>query len=242
MAAPITLDALITSVRSTAPHEPLAQLEEAARLKDEVGELTDALLGHFVDQARRGGASWSQIGEALGVSKQAAQQKHTGRTVPNERYTERSRQAIERAADAARRLGHGYVGTEHLLLGLLAVEGGLAAVAMAERGITVDAVKAHVTAVLSAGGDQVPGPVEPGLPVPHTPRAARVLVGALYVALEMGHNYIGTEHLLLSLYREPEGLAAQFLLVHGVTEEALRQRLVQMLGEIVAAQQGGSAG
>ena len=90
---PVSLDALISAVRTSAPDEPLAQLEEAARLRDDVGELTDALLGHFVDQARRGGCSWSQIGDALGVSKQAAQQRHTSRSVPSERYTALARQA-----------------------------------------------------------------------------------------------------------------------------------------------------
>jgi hypothetical protein len=224
--APVSLDALIAAVRTAAPDEPLAQLEEAARLRDEVGELTDALLGHFVDQARRGGASWSQIGEALGVSKQAAQQKHTTRQVPSDRFTLRAKQAIEEAHAAARRLDHGYVGTEHLLLGLLAVQGGLAQLALAERGITAESVEAHVLAVTGRGAGEV-------VPVlPHTPRAARVLVGALYVSLELGHNYIGTEHLLLALFREPEGIAATYLVAQGATEEVLRARLVAMILEI----------
>jgi hypothetical protein len=225
---PITLDALIAAVRTAAPDEPLAQLSEAARLRDDVGEMTDALLGHFVDQARRGGCSWSQIGDALGVSKQAAQQKHTGRSVPSERYTQRAKLAIERSHDAARELGHTYVGTEHLLLGLLAVEGGLAQVALAEQGVTAPLVVTHIEAVTGRGsGEEV-------AVLPHTPRAARVLVGALYVALEMGHNYIGTEHLLLALFREPEGIAARYLVANGVTEEVLRHRLGQMLADIIA--------
>ena len=100
-----------------------------------MGKLTDALLGHFVDQARRGGCSWSQIGDALGVSKQAAQQKHTGRSLPDDRLTERTRTAIEQASTAARRLGHPYVGTEHSL-GLLAVPARLAVTVLSEAGIT----------------------------------------------------------------------------------------------------------
>jgi hypothetical protein len=225
-AAPVSLDALIAAVRAAAPEEPLAQLEEAARLRDDLGELSDALLGHFVDQARRGGASWSQIGEALGVSKQAAQQRHTSRQVPSDRFTLRAKQALEEAHAAARRLGHAYVGTEHLLLGLLAVQGGLAKIALAERGITAEAVEAHIVAVTGRGaGEEVPV-------LPHTPRVARVLVGALYVSLELGHNYIGTEHLLLSLFREPEGIAATYLVAQGATEEVLRARLVAMILEI----------
>jgi hypothetical protein len=228
--APVTLDSLIAAVRAAAPEAPLAQLEEAARLKDEVGELTDALLGHFVDQARRDGASWSQIGEALGVSKQAAQQRHTSRQVPSDRFTLRAQQALEEAHAAARRLGHAYVGTEHLLLGLLAVQGGLAQVALAERGIAAEAVEAHIVAVVGRGaGEDVPV-------MPHTPRAARVLVGALYVSLELGHNYIGTEHLLLALFREPEGIAATYLVAQGATEAVLRDRLVAMIREIAQQQ------
>ena len=227
---PVSLDALIAAVRTVAPDEPLAQLEEAARLRDEVGELTDALLGHFVDQARRGGASWSQIGEALGVSKQAAQQRHTSRQVPSDRFTLRAKQALEASHAAARRLGHATVGTEHLLLGLLAVPGGLAEVALAEQGITAEALEAHIAAVTDRGaGEDVPV-------LPHTPRAARVLVGALYVSLELGHNYIGTEHLLLALFREPEGRAATYLVAQGATEEALRSRLVEMVHEIAQQQ------
>ena len=228
---PVTLDALITSVRSAAPDEPLAQLEEAARLKNEVGELTDALLGHFVDQARRGGASWSQIGEALGVSKQAAQQRLTPKTFSGERLTDRARICVAGAGIAARKLGHTYVGTEHLLLGLFATPDALAAKVLAERGVTVEAVEAHVLEAIGRGtGDE-------DIAIPHTPRAARVLVASLYVALEMGHNYIGTEHLLLALYREPDGVAARYLTDSGLSEEVCKARVVELLVEIFQAQQ-----
>ena len=229
MAAPVTLDALITSVRTAAPDEPLAQLEQAARLKDEVGELTDALLGHFVDQARRGGASWSQIGEALGVSKQAAQQKHTPKTFSGERLTDRARICVTAAGPAARKLGHTYVGTEHLLLGLFATPDALAAKVLLERGITAEVVEAHVLELTGRGtGDS-------DIVLPHTPRAARVLVASLYVALEMGHNYIGTEHLLLALYREADGVAAKFLEENGLPEADARLRIGETLAEITAA-------
>jgi hypothetical protein len=228
MALPVSLDQLISSVRSAAPDEPLAQLEAASRLRDEVGELTDAVLGHFVDQARRAGCSWSQIGDALGVSKQAAQQKHTGRSLPTDRLTERTRQAIERAGDEARRLQHTYVGTEHLLLGLLAVPECLAARVLSEAGITTSSVETHVLALVGAG----PGSTEPGAPLPHTPRAARCLIGMLEVALGMGHNYFGTEHLLLTLYREPEGIAARFLEANGLPEAQARLRIAQLLSAI----------
>ena len=231
MAAPVTLDALISSVRTAAPDEPLAQLEAAARLKDDLGELTDALLGHFVDQARRGGASWAQIGEALGVSKQAAQQKHTPKTFSGERLTDRARICVAAAGPAARKLGHTYIGTEHLLLGLFATPDALAAKVLAERGITAEAVEAHVVELTGRGtGDE-------DIVIPHTPRAARVLVASLYVALEMGHNYIGTEHLLLALYREPDGVAARYLEANGLPEADCKARMVEVLAQIVAAKQ-----
>src|SRR5687767_881590 len=109
MAAP-TLDELIQIARTAAGSaEPLAQLTAAAGLKTELDELTDSLLGHFVDQARRAGCSWSQIGSALGVSKQAAQQKHVP-TLTFERWTDRARIALASAQEASRRLGQPYVG------------------------------------------------------------------------------------------------------------------------------------
>ena len=228
MALPVSLDQLIATVRTAAPDEPHAQLEAAARLRDDVGELTDAVLGHFVDQARRAGCSWSQIGDALGVSKQAAQQKHTGRSLPMDRLTDRTRLAIERAGEEARRLQHTYVGTEHLLLGVLAVPECLAAKVLVEAGITTSSVEAHVLALVGTG----PGSTEAAAPLPHTPRAARCLIGMLEVALGLGHTYIGTEHLLLSLYREADGIAARFLEASGLPEAEARLRVVQLLLEV----------
>jgi hypothetical protein len=234
MAAPVTLDALISSVRVAAPDEPLAQLEEAARLRSEVADLTDALLGHFVDQARRAGCSWTQIGDALGVSKQAAQQKHTAKTLPMERLTDRTRLAIEGSSSEARRLGHTYVGTEHLLLGLLTVPECVAAVILAEQGITTSGLEAHVLALTGPGG----GSTDPAVPLPHTPRTAQCLLGMLETALLLGHNYIGTEHLLLALYREPEGVAARYLVANGLSEDTARARVIQILAGLVAPKPG----
>jgi hypothetical protein len=231
MAAPVSLDLLISHVRASAPDEPLAQLSEAARLKDDVGEVTDALLGHFVDQARRGGCSWSQIGEALGVSKQAAQQKHAyPKPFTGERFTDRARAAVAAASDAAHRLGHTYVGTEHLLLGLLSQPEGLAGKVLAEHGITTETVDAHVLALVGRG----PGGEE-SMVLPHTPRVVKVLTATLTVALELGHNYIGTEHLLLALYREPDSIGARFVAGNGLSEDVARARIVELCTRIAAA-------
>lgn len=220
MAAPVSLDSLIASVRATAPDEPLAQLEEAARVKGEVDDLSDALLGHFVDQARRAGCSWSQIGEALGVSKQAAQQRHSAR-IPADRLTPRTQLALERGLAAAQARGAGEAGPEHLLLGILAVPECLAARLLDEAGLTAPVVEAALPPVVAdGGGDRLPG---------YSSTAVRVLSASLEQALRLGHNYIGTEHVLLSLGAEPEGPVAGWLAERGLTHEALRARVQEVL-------------
>jgi ATP-dependent Clp protease ATP-binding subunit ClpA len=223
--APVTLDALIAAVRSAAD-DPLAQLEEAARQRAEVAELTDALLGHFVDQARRAGCSWSQIGDALGVSKQAAQQRHTARPVPAERFTDRTRLALERGVEAAQQAGATEAGPVHVLLGLLAVPESLAARVLAEHDVTPERVGADLGGVPTAGTQ--PAPRLPG----YTSGAARVLTGALEQALMLGHNYIGTEHVLLSLAAEADGEVAAWLDRAGASHAALRARFEEILGQL----------
>src|SRR5947209_19382503 len=116
-----TIHDLITEVRrDAAEDQPLAQLQTAATLTQDITDTADAVLGYFVDQARRAGQSWSEIGEALGVSKQAAQQRHLragGDIITNfERFTDRARRVVATSEFAARDLGHGSIGTEHLPL------------------------------------------------------------------------------------------------------------------------------
>jgi hypothetical protein len=223
MAAVPSLDDLIGAVRGAAPDDPLAQLAEAARLKDRLADQADTLLGHFVDQARRAGHSWSQIGDALGVSKQAAQQRHTARDpLSLERVTPRTRQALDEAQAAATRLEHNFIGTEHLLLGILAVPECLAAKVLAEKGMTTESVEAAVSELIGRGAGA-------GAGVPYTPRAARSMARAVVEALELGHNYIGTEHLLLALLTEEEGVAARLLRDVGLTRQSALQRVVQLL-------------
>jgi ATP-dependent Clp protease ATP-binding subunit ClpA len=225
-ATSVSLDALIASVRAEAPDEPLAQLEAAARLRAEVAELTDALLGHFVDQARRAGCSWSQIGDALGVSKQAAQQRHNARAVPAERLTDRTRLALERGLDAAQQAGAAEAEPVHVLLGLLAVPECLAAKLLVEHGCTAGRVAAEL------GGGPAPG-AAPAARLPgYTATAARALTGALEQALRLGHNYIGTEHVLLALAAEPDGAVGPWLAAAGASEAALRARVQEVLGSL----------
>ena len=123
-----------------------------------------------------------------------------------ERFTERARQVVVLAQEEARTLKHNYIGTEHILLGLLREEEGLAARVLESLDITVERVRAQVVRIVGSGEEVTSGQI------PFTPRAKKVLELALREALSLGHNYIGTEHILLGLVRENEGVAARILL------------------------------
>jgi hypothetical protein len=234
------LDDLIELVRSRAADDPLDQLQEAASLKSEVEELTDALLGHFVDQARRSGATWSQIGDALGVSKQAAQQKHTSTEstarrilttlAPKlasggfRRFTARAKSVVVAAQQAAVGYGVTEIGTEHVLVALYAEPDGIGAKVLDELGADRDAI---ARAVLERSPAD-PKPVRGHLPFSKGSKKALEL--AFRVALELGHNYIGTEHILLALLRmERSDPAATILATQGVTREAAQERVLAHL-------------
>ena len=149
-------------------------------------------------------ASWSEIGESLGVSKQAAQQRQVA---PDRRADDGDLRAVHRpgrfvvaGSEASRELRHNYIGTEHLLLAQFKAPEGLSAQVLVESGLTQESVR---QAIVDAVGE---GAEEPEGHLPFTPRSTEVFTGALAAALELGHNYIGTEHLLLGLVRT-EGLA-----------------------------------
>jgi len=223
-----TLQQLIETVRSDAADgDDLAQLAAAARTAADLEEVADGTLSHFVEQCRRNGRSWSEISKALGVTKQAVHKRFSTPTF--ERFTVRARGALKGAAAAATRLRHNYVGTEHVLLGLFSEPEGIAAKALVERGLTGDEVEAAILALTPRGA------VEVGAP-PFTPRAAACLEKALDEALQLGHNYIGTEHILLGLFRDPEGFAARIMADADVTYDAIRTRIVKMLTGISTAQ------
>jgi hypothetical protein len=140
-----------------------------------------------------------------------------------ERFTERARQVVVLAQDEARALKHNYIGTEHILLGLLREEEGLAARVLESLDITVEEVRAQVARIVGQGDEVTTGQI------PFTPRAKKVLELALREALSLGHNYIGTEHILLGLVRENEGVAARILLDFDAGREKLRGRIIGML-------------
>ncbi len=140
-----------------------------------------------------------------------------------ERFTERARQVVVLAADEARALKHNYIGTEHILLGLLREEEGLAARVLGLLDITVEEVCAQVARIVGSGDEVTTGQI------PFTPRAKKVLELALKEAQALGHDYIGTEHILLGLVRENEGVAARILLDFGADAERIRNEVIGML-------------
>ena len=152
-----------------------------------------------------------------------------------ERFTERARQVVVLAQDEARALKHNYIGTEHILLGLLREEEGLAARVLESLDITVEEVRAQVARIVGQGDEVTTGQI------PFTPRAKKVLELALREALSLGHNYIGTEHILLGLVRENEGVAARILLDFDADAEKIRNEIIRMLSGPGRRQQSGSA-
>ncbi len=140
-----------------------------------------------------------------------------------ERFTDKARRAVVLAQEEARTLDHNYIGTEHLLLGLLREEDGVAARALGSLGVSLEAVRRDVEAIIGRGEAVPKGHI------PFTPRAKKVLELALREALQLGHNYIGTEHILLGLVREGEGVAAQVLQKLGADLNRVRQTVVQLL-------------
>src|SRR3989442_1690726 len=153
-----------------------------------------------------------------------------------ERFTERARQVVVLAQDEARALKHNYIGTEHILLGLLREEEGLAARVLESLDITVEEVRAQVARIVGQGDEVTTGQI------PFTPRAKKVLELALREALSLGHNYIGTEHILLGLVRENEGVAARILLDFDADAEKIRNEIIRMLSGPGRRQQGGPGG
>ena len=203
----VRLDDLIDAIRGVHDDE-LEQLTSAVVAADHLGDLADHLIGHFVDQARRSGASWTDIGRAMGVTKQAARK----RFIPKEpgdssddgftRFTVRAKNAVTTAHEAAGRAGHPEIAPAHLVLGVLGEEQGLAVLAITQSGVALDDVRAAAIAALPPDGPPTGGHV------PYGDAAKKVLELTFREALRLGHNYIGTEHLLLALLELDDGSLA----------------------------------
>jgi hypothetical protein len=239
---PVRLDDLIAYVKSQRSEaDPVGHLSDAMLLAEHMGEQADHLIGHFVDQARRSGASWSEIGTAMGVSKQAAQKRFVGRADdrrPNQdltaaasgmfaRFTPRARKVMVASEDEARAAGHTAIAPEHLLLALLTEPAAIAGRALQHAGVSAEAVRAAV-AVLPPG--------EPGGParIPFSDGAKAAIEFTLAEALRLGHNYIGTEHLLLGLYVQPPSGAVQVLDSLGLDRDALEAWMLAEVGKVAA--------
>ena len=153
-----------------------------------------------------------------------------------ERFTDRARRVVVLAQEEARLLNHNYIGTEHILLGLIHEGEGVAAKALESLGISLEAVRAQVEEIIGHGGSTPSGHI------PFTPRAKKVLELSLREALQLGHNYIGTEHILLGLIREGEGVAAQVLVKLGADLSRVRQQVIQLLSGYSGGKEPAGAG
>src|SRR6188508_1796 len=153
-----------------------------------------------------------------------------------ERFTDRARRVVVLAQEEARLLNHSYIGTEHILLGLIHEGEGVAAKALESLSISLEAVRNQVEEIIGQGGSSPSGHI------PFTPRAKKVLELSLREALQLGHNYIGTEHILLGLIREGEGVAAQVLVKLGADLSRVRQQVIQLLSGYAGAKEGAPQG
>ena len=234
---PVPLDNLIAYVKTLHPAGgPLDNVSDAFVVATQLDEQSDALIGHFVDQARRSGASWSQIGTSMGVSKQAAQKRFVSRDgglVPEgqpmfSRFTQRARNVIGAAGRIA---GAEPVDAAHLAAGLLAEPDGLAAKVIQRAGLTGGQVYAAVGAGPAAAGGDTDAAALRELSFAADGKAA--LKGTLKAVLRFGHNYIGTEHLLLGVLFA-DGGTGQALASLGLDAETAERLLGIEFAEIRA--------
>ncbi|WP_037577657.1 Clp protease N-terminal domain-containing protein [Phaeacidiphilus oryzae] len=247
---PVSLDNLIAFVRAIHPEgDPLAHLGDAMRVSSRLEDQGDALIGHFVDQARRSGASWTQIGERMGVSKQAAQKRFVARAdelVPGGagkmfgRFAPRARNALV----AARRIAAGDgpdspVQPRHVVAGLLTEPEGIAARAVHQLGVSegqlLDALGLPADAVTRGADTATPVDISSAA-VHFDTESKQTLSRTLNVALHFGHNYIGTEHLLLAL--AAEGSASGPLHSLGLDVDRLRPWITAEVERIAEARKG----
>lgn len=225
----VSLDTLIRAIKSVHT-DALEQLTDAVLAAEHLGEVADHLIGHFVDQARRSGASWTDIGTSMGVTKQAAQKRFVPKADaagidPNEgfaRFTPRARTAVVTAQREARDAENTEIGPEHLILGLLGDTESLAIAILAAQGVEPDQIRAAITLPPATGQtlDLVPfsGP------------AKKVLELTFREALRLGHNYVGTEHILLALLESEDGDGPLHSL--GVDKDRTTTKVIELLASI----------
>ncbi|MFI1359664.1 Clp protease N-terminal domain-containing protein [Streptomyces sp. NPDC020898] len=228
--ASVRLDDLIEAIKKVHT-DALEQLQDAVIAADHLGEVADHLIGHFVDQARRSGASWTDIGRSMGVTRQAAQKRFVPKSESDldpsqgfSRFTPRARNVVVLSQEGAKAAGNDQIGPAHLILGLLADPEGLGAKAITAQGVSLDSVREAATAGLPPRGEN-----DPAL-IPFDANAKKSLELTFREALRLGHNYVGTEHILLALleFENGEGVLSGL----GLTKPATEEYVVAALAKI----------
>jgi hypothetical protein len=235
IANPVPLSDLIEAV-ARVHSDPLDQLADAALTAEHLGDTADHLIGHFVDQARKAGASWAEIGTSLGVTKQAAQKRFVPKNPADpsalhpsdgfNRFTPRARNVVVAAQNETAEAKNNEIGTAHLVLGLLAEPDAVAGRAIVAQGVSLDTVRRRVTATLPPAADKVPALI------PFDANARKALELTFREALRLGHNYIGTEHILLALLEleDGDGVLTGLGIERAATEEKIAAELAEVTG------------
>ncbi|MFI1815278.1 Clp protease N-terminal domain-containing protein [Streptomyces sp. NPDC020422] len=235
MSNPVRLDDLIEAIKKSHP-DALDQLSGAVIAADHLGEVADHLIGHFVDQARRAGASWTDIGKSMGVTRQAAQKRFvpkedkdgdTAKMDPNagfSRFTPRARNVVMAAQNEAAAARNDKIAPAHLALGLLAEPDGLAGRWIVGQGVGLDALREALTPTLPPAAEEVPGLI------PFDADAKKVLELTFREALRLGHHFVGTEHVLLALleFEDGKGALAGLGLDKAVAEQQIAEALASL--------------
>ncbi|WP_416971570.1 Clp protease N-terminal domain-containing protein [Streptomyces sp. 4F14] len=229
----VRLDDLIDAIKKVHP-EPLDQLQDAVLAGEHLGDVADHLIGHFVDQARRSGASWTDIGRSMGVTRQAAQKRFVPKDtaapdIDFARFTPRARNVLVAADAEAKDTGAAETLPAHLVLGLLSEPEAIAAKALTAQGTTPEAVRAAALAALP------PATGSPSL-MPYSAAGKKILELTFREALRLGHNYIGTEHILLALleHENGEGILSGL----GVTKEGAETFVAEALAVVTVRKRG----
>jgi hypothetical protein len=228
MDKPVQLDDLIGFVTQLHPDgDDLVHLADAVAASERLDEVADQLIGHFVDRARSTGATWTDIGRSMGVSRQAVQKRFVPKSAAARdaaesgalvHFTPRARAVLAASQDEARAAGHDYVGTEHLVLALLSQPEGLAAKALAES-VTPDRLRAAMNEAFGPPSDDIPEHI------PYTLRGKNVIEVSVREAGRLGHDYVGTEHILLAVLGDRQGIGALVLTGHGVDKNKVEEWL-----------------
>ncbi|MFI1801877.1 Clp protease N-terminal domain-containing protein [Streptomyces sp. NPDC020379] len=225
----ISLADLIARLDEELPDaDELARISEARLRAQTLADLGDQLIDHYVSKAKQTGASWTEIGAAIGVSKQAAQQRHTPAAF--ERFTNLNRHSIVLAQEAARTHKHDFIGTEHMLLGLLGEPRGLAYKVLVAASGSEQRIRDAIGEAMPPAGQKAPRGH-----IAFRPESKEAIEQARRASADLGHDWVGTEHTLLGLIRTEESPAARILRGLGFTSDELHETVKTEITERLAA-------